>query len=79
MSQQFINTLWSRLLHTKNISLSYNPSNLPQKFSQGFCGNDWEGFHFVCKEQEQVWWLGLLLLVLNMTVTAILCFTLLEY
>lgn len=54
MHQQFFNTLCFRFLHSKNISLSYNPSNLPQKFSQGFCGKDWEGFHFVCTEQEQV-------------------------
>lgn len=79
MHQQLINILWARFLHAKNISLSYNPSNLPQKFSQGFCGKDWKGFHFVCKKQEQVWWLSLLLLVLNMTVTAIPCFVVLEY
>lgn len=78
MHQQCINTLWSRCLHTKNISLSY-PSNLPQNFSQGFCEKDWKGFHFVCKEQERMWWLVLLLLVLNITVTAIPCFVVLEY
>lgn len=79
MHQKFINTLRSRFLHTKTISLSYNLSHPPQNFSPSFCGKDWKGFPFVCKEQEQVWWLVLLLLVLNITVTAIPCSIVFEY